>query len=201
MDGFRAFKYYTAIKLHFTSPKFDVFVNGGHVKGSYEKFLIRNDRRLFDRIARIFPNDKDCIQYFASNFMYGNANAVYDEDLATANYKEYIRRKQSITKVFTDDLDTMANMGAQYIFSGQKIPDVLQLMMSKRITLETVVILNQFDAIVDRMKESSVALVLGDELLRIEKSAGFVKYNAYKVINPYLQFIEGVKDGQDLSAW
>lgn len=202
MDGFKAFKYYTAIKLHYTNPKFDVFVNRGRVKGSFSSFTNRNDRMLFEKIARQFPNDKDCIQYIAANFMYGNPNLVYHADEAMDNYKEYIRRKQAITRIFAVDLATIIDSGADYDFSGQKIPDVIQLLMAKKISLETIVILNDMDGIVEKMKQSSVALLMGDELLKIEKSKGFVKYDSYKVMGLYQNFLEEIKgntNGQDLS--
>lgn len=191
MNGFTAFKYYTAIKLHFTSPKFNVFVNRGRVRGSHQKFLMRNDYLLFEKLARQYPNDKDCIQYIASNFMYGNANVVYEQDEGVVNYKEYLRRKQSITRVFANDLDTILKEGAQLNFSGSTIPDILQLYMSKRITIETLVILNDLHDIMTMMKENQhLQLILGDELLRIEKSKGFVKYDSYKVMQPYQSFLE-----------
>lgn len=191
MNGFTAFKYYTAIKLHFTSPKFNVFVNRGRVRGSHQKFLMRNDYLLFEKLAKQYPNDKDCIQYIASNFMYGNPNVVYEQDEGVANYKEYLRRKQSITRVFANDLDTILKEGAQLNFSGSTIPDILQLYMSKRITIETLVILNDLHDIMTMMKDNQhLQLILGDELLRIEKSKGFVKYDSYKVMQPYQSFLE-----------
>lgn len=191
MDGFKAFKYYTALKLHFTTPKFNVFSNRGHVKGSYDKFLNRNDHRIFEALARRF-SDKDFIQYVASNFMYGHPDMIYDATDAMTNYKEYQRRKQSITKIFSDDLQTIVDSGAHYNFSGFKIPDVIQLLMSNKITLETVVILNDKNHFVDQMKQSVVALLLGDELLRIEKARGFVKYDEEKIKPLYIKFIEDV---------
>jgi hypothetical protein len=203
VDGFTAFKYYTALKLHFTSEKFDVFVNRGRVKGSYATFASRNDRLLFEKIARMFPTDKQCIQFIAANFMYGNANVVYNIEQSLENFRTFERRKQAITRVFTDDIDTIINSGAQYDFSGHKIPDIIQLYIANRITLETVVILNDLDSIVDNAKQSShMSLLLGDELLRIEKSKRFVKYDRSKIIGQYQRFIEEVKgteNGQDLS--
>lgn len=193
MDGFRAYRYYMALKLHFTQPKFDVFVNRGHVKGSYERFLSRNDHLIFDRLARQF-NDKDFIQYVAANFMYGHDDMIYDTTDSMGNYKEYIRRKQSITRVFSEDLNTIVNSGATYDFSGQKIPDVVQLYLAGKITVETMAILDKLDGIVDTMKQKpQMALVLGDELLKIEKSKGFVKFDPRKIMDPYQQFLEEVQ--------
>jgi len=195
MDGFKAFKYYTALKLHFADSKFNVFLNKGRVRGSIEKFRNRNDRMLFERLARQFPDDKDYIQYVASNFMYGNPEVIYDATEAMANYKEFLRRRQSITRVFADDLDTILKSGAEYEFSGNKIPDILQLMLSKKITIETAVILNDLDGFVEKVRQSEqAALLLGDELLRVEKSKGFVKYDSYKIMNAYISFIDEVRN-------
>lgn len=207
MDGFKTFKYYTAIKLHFTDPKFNVFVNRGRVKGSADRFNARNDRMLFERLGRQFSTDKECIQYIAANFMYGNPEVVYNALDGMANYQEYLRRKQSITKVFEDDLHKIVNSGARYAhdeFSGMKIPDVIQLLLAKKITLETVVILDTKDAIVEKLKQGShVSLLLADDLRRIEKSRGFVKFDPYKVMDPYLNFLEetqGNTNGQDIPS-
>lgn len=193
VDGFKAFKYYTSIKLHFTNEKFNVFQNRGRVRGSYQTFLDRNDHVLFERLATQF-HDKDFIQYCASNFMYGNQDVVYHTEDAMVNYKEYIRRKQSITRVFTQDLHTIVTAGAQYEFSCHKIPDVVRLFLAGKITVETMSILNDLDGIVSTMKaQPSLALLLEDDLRRIEKSKGFVKYDSYKIMGVYQQFLEDVK--------
>ena len=207
INGFKVFKYYTAIKLHFSDPKFNVFVNGGRVKGSAERFNSRNDRMLFERLGRQFSTDKECIQYLAANFMYGNPEVVYNALDGMTNYQEYLRRKQSITKIFDDDLQTMLDMGARYgqdEFSGLKIPDVVQLLLAKKITIETVVILDSMDAIVEKLKQRThISLLLADDLRRIEKSRGFVKFDSYKVMGPYLNFLEeaqGTTNGQDIPS-
>jgi len=194
MDGFRAYKYYMAIKLHFTDPKFDVFVNRGRVKGSLQTFQTRSDRYLFEKLARQFPQDKECIQYFAANFMYGNRNVIYEADEAMDNYKEFIRRKQSITRVFIDDLDTVIKEHAQYDFSRNQIPDVIQLFLAGKVTLETLSILNTLDNFVAVMKQNEhLNLLLSDTIMLIEKSKGFVKYDSYKIMSHYINFLEDLK--------
>ena len=194
MDGFKAYKYYMALKLHFTDPRFNVFVNRGRVRGTRDKFMARNDRMIFEKLARQFDTEKEYIQYIAASLMYGHSQVVYEPSDAMANYKEFLRRRQSITKIFTDDLAKIIDTGAQYNFSGQDVPDLLQLLMSKQITLETMVILNDLDAIVDKMKQNNqIVLLLGDELTRIEKSKGFIKYDSARIMSPYLSFLEDLK--------
>lgn len=194
MNGHQAYRYYMAIKLHFTTPNFNVFVNGGRVKSSYESFLARRDYKIFEKIARQYPEDKQCIQYFASNFMYGNPNVVYQQDEAASNFNLYLKRKQSITRVFQNDVDFMIDNKVRCNLD-QQIPDVLNMWMCDKITLETVVIINSFDNFVDKMKQSDKALLFSDELLRIEKSKGFVKFSPEKTIGLYNRFVE--ETGQD----
>lgn len=194
MDGYRAYKYYAAIKLHFTSPKYDVFKMKGRVRCSPEKFQSRNDHYLFEKLGGRFSADKDYVQYIAANFMYRNPNVIYGAQEAEQNYKEYIRRKQSITKVFQDDLHTIIKSGAKYEFTGPKIPKVIQLWLSDKITLETMVILNDFDGIVDKLRQNQqISLLYDAELLRIEKAKGFVKYNSSRVMSAYQEFLEDIK--------
>ena len=96
MDGFKAYRYYLALKLHFTSEKFNVFENRGNVKGSREAFEARNDRYIFEKLARKIGNDRDIIQFFVANFAYGNESAIYAGQEADDNLGEWNKRKQSI---------------------------------------------------------------------------------------------------------
>ena len=184
MDGFKAFKYYTALRLHFTEPNFNVFVNRGHVRGTYEKFQSRNDRGLFEKLARQYT-DKNYIHYIASNFMYGNPDVIYNQSEGLSNYNEYLRRRQSITHIFRNDLDTLANNSG--CLTEQTI---LQSFMSRKITLESAVILDSLEGTVSKLKESNIALLLADDIRRIEKSKGFVKFDPQRVQIPYNHFKE-----------
>lgn len=202
IDGFKVFKYYTALKLHFTSPKFDVFTNRGRMRGSREKFLKRNDCRLFEKVARHVKDDKTCIQYLASNFMYRNPDMIWNDEYSDRNYALYVNRKQSITRVFENDLDVLANSQITYNFDTNSIPDIIGMWLTDKISLETVVILNDFDDIVSKMKtREHISLLLGNDLLLIEKAKKFVKYDSYKVMSYYINFIDEVyrKNGQDIS--
>jgi len=197
MDGFRAFKYYMALKLHFTSESYNVFKTRGRLRGKRTTYNSRNDCLLFEKLASMYPDDRQCIEVIASNFMYGNSHIVYDFDRTVANYNKYIQRKQAVTNQFKEDCRTIISNGAQYKFDGcNKIPDVVQLFLANKLTIETMSILNDFDDIVSKMKSSNqLKLLLGDDLLRIEKSKGFVKYNRNRVTPVYLNFLEEVYEG------
>ena len=211
MDGFKAYKYYMAVKLHFTKDSFNVFSNRGTVKGTREAFNARNDRYMFDKLARRFPVDRDLIQYFVANFAYGNDAAVYSHEEAETNYLEWNRRKQSITKIFADDctkivMDAHKNkIGEQAVFNltNKNYSSILKLFLGSQITLETVRILDDLHPMVTKWKDNTSMLLLWEnEIRRIDKSKGFVKYDNEKVVKVFNNFIEELKElqnGQDIS--
>ena len=109
MTGFRAFQYYIALKIHFTKLEFSVFKNKGFLKGSFETYLRRQDYQLYENLARQYPEDRILIQFLASNIMYNHFGIVYEMSRSEENFIEYQRRRQSITKIFTDDLYYLIN--------------------------------------------------------------------------------------------
>jgi hypothetical protein len=203
MDGFKAYKYYMAVKLHFTKDSFDVFKNRGNVKGTREAFNARSDRYMFDKLARKFPVDKDLIQFFVANFAYGNDAAVYSYEEAETNLLEWNRKKQSITKIFSDDcskiiMDAYKNKhkeDAIFNLTNKSYSSILKLFLGGQISLETVRILDDLNPMVESWKNNtSMVLLWENELRRIEKSKGFVKYDVDKASKVFNDFMQEVKE-------
>lgn len=193
MTGFRAFQYYIALKLHFTKPTFSVFKNKGFLKGSYERYLSRQDYRLYENLARQYPEDKTLIQFLASNMMYNNFGVVYEMSRGEENFREYQRRRQSITKIFTDDLYHLLNNGIYIKKPLQFSKSVLDYYIGKKITLETVRILDDcMGNTISLLKNTEAAMLFTEDLLILEKSKGFVKYDINKVTPIYLQYLQEV---------
>jgi hypothetical protein len=199
MDGFKAYKYYMAVKLHFTSRKYNVFETRGHVKGTRDAFNTRNDRYIFEKLAQKYQNDKDIIQFFVSNFAYGNDTAIYGNSEAEESYFEWQKRKQSITKLFIDDLANVMNMcdvhkfNADGIFKSKDgdLPVLTSMFLSGKISIETLRMIDDIDPFVDSWEnDPMIKIVLGDKLLRISKLKGFVKYDSDKITKVYNHFKE-----------
>jgi hypothetical protein len=186
-----------ALKLHFTSESYNVFRTRGRLRGKRATYNNRNDCLLFEKLASMYPEDRQCIEVIAANFMYGHSHIVYDFDRTVANYNKYIQRKQAITNVFKDDCRVIADHKIHYKFdSCDQIPDIVQLFLANKITVETMSILNDFDHIVTKARSSDqLRLLLGDDLLRVEKSTGFVKYNRNRITPVYLNFLEELYEG------
>lgn len=198
MDGYKAYKYYMAVKLHFTKDNFDAFKNRGNIKGTRDAFNARNDRYIFEKLARKYPIDKDIIQFFVANFAYGNDAVVYSYEEAETNYIEWIKRKQSITKVFSDDCSKLAmeNLKCKgkystFNFTENQYPSILKLFLAKSIAVESMRIFDDILSMVDTWKQnSSVMLLWEDDIRRIEKSKGFIKYDEPKIMKIYTDYKE-----------
>ena len=114
MDGYRAYRFYLATKLHFTSDKYDVFAAKGAVSASISSFEKRNDRYMFTRLGQRFNTEREYIQFIACNYIYGNPNVIYSGSEADENFTEWQRRRQSATKLFSDDCDKLIASGKCY---------------------------------------------------------------------------------------
>jgi hypothetical protein len=199
VDGFKAYRYYLAIKLHFTTDKFNVFENRGNVKGTREAFNARNDRYIFEKLAMKRPNDKDIIQFFVSNFAYGNDTAIYAGQEAEENYQEWQRRKQSVTKIFIDDLANMITYietnklkhSALFNFTENEYPVALKMFLGRKIAIESLRIIDDLTGILDKWKDNpTVKYIWDDELRRVIKLTGFVKYDKIKIGKIFEHFRE-----------
>lgn len=194
MDGYQAYRYFMAIRLHFTTDKYDVFEKNGRVTGKRETFEKRNDRGLFEKLANKFTKDKDLIQYLVANFAYGNNGVIYSTD-SDEYYDVWIKRKESMRRVFELDLITIQ----RHLENNKKIyndlysideysPLLLNLYLGKQITLETMVILNDIENYLDTWEP--LIMLWKDEFRLIRKVKKFVKYNSDIVQSIYSKFKE-----------
>jgi hypothetical protein len=184
MDGFKAYKYYIAVKLHFTTNSFDVFVNP-NVKGSRDVFESRNDRRIFENLARRFDKDFDLIQFYVANFAYGHDATVYSLGESDRNLTLWQKRKQSITQVFQADCNTIilhmekTKLKSVDLFEA-KIPELLKLFLGGHISIESMCILEKLYGYLDSWK-ANTNLLWEQEYRRICKCGAFVKYDPTKI--------------------
>jgi hypothetical protein len=201
MNGFKAYRYYLALKLHFTKEKFNVFENRGNVKVSLDTYLARNDSYLFEKLSRKYNTDKDYIQYIVSNFAYGNINMIYDEGTAEQYYIKWNKVKESITRTFTDNLNTIVyeaekqgiDISEVNNCTNNDIPFIIKLYLGKLIEPQTISIINDFTNVIDMWQlEPTVNLILEDDLIRMKKLKGFFSYDKEKLKQIYISHSVGV---------
>ena len=200
MDGFKAFKYFQAIKLHFTSERYDVIEMNGRITGSRASFEKRRDRGLFERLANKFDTDRELIQFLVANFAYGHKNVVYSSE-SEEYYNLWTRRKESITQVFNVDLNNIIShfqkneLSEQNLYSiDNGMPELLNLYIGGHVSLETMVILQSFDDYLSKWEP--LIMLWHDHFLVIRKSIRFVKFKKDRVQSIYDNFLEELREMQ-----
>lgn len=199
MDGFDAYRYYMACKLHFTSDKYDVFESNGRVKGTRNIFDQRNDKYLFEKLARKYDQPYNVIQYFVANFAYGNDAVVYSDSVADENLVVWQKRKQSLTQTFKDDLDKIQlhleknklSKDRLFNFVDGNQPELLKLFLGGHVCIETMVILNSYASYLSSWKDNA-NLLFEWYTRRIDKCKKFVKFDSDKCLNIFKHFEEEI---------
>lgn len=197
MNGFKAYRYHLALKLHFTKEKYNVFETRGNIKVSLDAYKSRNDSYIFERLTKKLETDKDFIQFVVANYAYGNVNYLYDEGLAVSNYTQWLKVKESITKTFSDDLAAVQYEAEKQgiIFdsiincTNNDLPFIIKLYLGKSIQPQTISILHDLTGMIDVWQnDPSLNIFFEDEMLRLKKLKGFFTYDREKLETIYKSY-------------
>lgn len=199
-----AYRMYLAAKLHFMTDKYDITECHAKVRVSRKAFSERNQQALYEKFADKFDTKLEMAQYLIANFAYGawgNTDIVYGTAESDQNYKEWNRRKQSLTQVFKNDLskirlewesnEDMTPFIEDLTSKFPKIPHLFQMYIGKHITLETIIILDKFQPFLKIWKEN-MGQLFEDEMRRIIKTKPFVRFDDKKMKPIYMGFIEEI---------
>ena len=194
IEAFATYKYFMAIKLHFTTDRYDVFQANGKVSGSRAVFEKRNDRFLFDKIGRKFDQPRDLIDYFVANFAYGNKSVIYSSE-STDYHEVWTKRKESRTHMFKIQMSDVQrhleknNLKYEDLFDiDNNVPELLSLYVGGHVHLETMVILDEFENFLPQWEP--LVMLWGDQLRIINKTKKFVKFDKTKIQSIYQQYKE-----------
>jgi T4 gene Gp59 loader of gp41 DNA helicase/T4 gene Gp59 loader of gp41 DNA helicase C-term len=187
LTGFQAYQMYLGIKLHFTSPKYDYFKFHGKTKAKLEAFEKRNDRYFFKKLANKF-DEKTLMNFYVANFLkddYWIGNLIRKD--GEENYLEWQKKIDSIGYQFGQDVEYLLDLVEKFddLFNcpnGQH-PVILKQFLSKKISLETLTILNtrlSFSEYLDNKIKETV--VWPQVKMKIEKYVPFLEVD-YKKLN------------------
>ena len=194
MDGYRVYKLYMALKLHFHNKKYNVFENKGAIRGSREKFYVRNDVKLFEKLSDDFKSDRDIVDYFVSNFSYGHDATLYSRITSDTYATKWNRVRESMHNTFKSDLSTILlhlekeklTEKQLYNFNGV-IPELMKMVLGEHVHVQTVCILDHYKGFFENW-DLKAGVAFEEDVLRIAKSKGFVKFDKSKFQQTYLSF-------------
>ena len=96
VDAYKVYRYYLALRLHFTTDQYDVVKQSGRVKASKQAFYKRKDLPAIRKVAETY-SDHEVVNFLVANFVSGDRwGGVFDTD-AKQRYTQWKKRLESIT--------------------------------------------------------------------------------------------------------
>ena len=182
MNGYDLYGLYQAIKLHFTSEKYNFFQYDGKTRVSIDAFQKRRDKFLFHRLARKYRDD-EMVPFLVANFVHSDDNWTKSllEDEAEETYRDWKRTTDSMSKIYVEDLQKIATketFNDLFKVEDGQFPKLLVTFLQKDVTIETMVILNNiFDFI--RIWDKKIS----DDIIYPKVSRKVRKYGAFLTVN------------------
>lgn len=193
MDGYAAYRYYLALKLHFTTDKYDVFENQGRVSARRASFENRNDRGLFERMAIKRSSPRELIDFFVANFANYNLTMMYDQGTSEEIYKKWIKYKESLSYNFSKECSIIEDTSKTDPFdSSDGSPHLMNLYVADKISIQTMSILNDYEGYINRW--DNIKFVWSTQFRTITKLKKFVKYDSRKLYQAYDNLKENLKE-------
>ena len=183
MEAYDAYKIYHALKLHFTSD-YDYNKYNGKANVSVDSFLKRNDRPFFGRVSRKYKDDTR--DFFISNFVVNPKGWV--GNFNDENYLNWKKRNQSLKYNYKSELTELFHKVSTFdeIFhNGSQHPLLLKQFMAKRISIETVAILESllgFCSRFDKQIEENIVWPDRKKLILNYSNLLTIDVNEYRVV-------------------
>lgn len=140
-DAFAIYMYYLALKRHFTTD-YDFFKYNGKVKASQQAFESRKDKFFFYKLSK----RKDAKEFILANMIAEPTlwvGDMLDNDRSEQIFVEWEKRQQSLSYTFQNDLlELKEDFNSNILVKDGQHPYLLKLYNMKRVTIETLVIID-----------------------------------------------------------
>jgi len=176
MEPFEVYRYYLALRLHFTTDQYDAIKQKGKVRASRQAFAKRNDLIAIRKIAETY-SDKDIVNFLVANFITGDRwGGVFDTE-AKERFILWKKRIESLSYMFEKEISYLQlQMEKQskpfdYVFAPSKNehPYILKSYLRRTTSIETLVILNNFYNFVDNFDKEYYNDLMWPDISRIIK--------------------------------
>lgn len=179
LDPLNCYKTYLALKNHFTNKTYNYFTYNGKVKANIQSFYKRKDRFYFEKMSRQ-KTDEEIINFFVSNFAScDDPQSLWIGEIikeGEENYKNWMRKTQSLSYIFRDEISIFnsKNFDEMFKIENGKHPKILKEYLNKKLSLETMIILNNILNYKKRFDNKLKDPVWEFTSMRIEKYSPFL---------------------------
>lgn len=147
LEPYQAYTTYLSLKNHFTNKKYNYFTYNGKVKANIQSFYKRKDRFYFEKMSRQ-KSDEEIVNFFVSNFAScDDPQSLWIGEIIKEgenNYKNWMRKTQSLSYLFKEEVSILnsKNFDEMFKIEGNKHPKILKEYLQSKLSLETMIILN-----------------------------------------------------------
>lgn len=184
MDGYDAYQYSLAVKMHFTQPGYDAFKYNFKTRANQKSYWGRPDKYQLTKIGKRFKNRREIIQYFAAHHVQGNTwvgDMIRDEE----TYRKFLGRMDSLSYNFKNELEELSEYKLDELLTTKdsSYPIIIKRYLEDSVSLETVCILNSLTSFIeDANKNISETILWPDIYNRIVKFEPFIDFDNDKFI-------------------
>ena len=169
--GYNAYKLYLALQRHF-STEYDFFKYNGKVNTSVEAYYKRPDAFSFEKLSNIVLED-EMIDFFVCHFV--ENPKMWIRNMSKSNLEVYRAKIKNFPTKFREDLQYISQFSLPDLMKCENdIPEIHKMVISNKISLETVIAMNKFYPFIEKHKEKcSVPFVWPDYVQKLTKYQPF----------------------------
>jgi len=181
---FETYQTYLSMKSHFTNRKYDFFKYGGKSRATMSSFNKRKDKYWFEKTSRKY-SDKEILNFLLANFVNtDNPQNLWIGEIINSgerNYAEWMRRKQSLTYLFKEQLnELLLDKNLNEVFDCSKgHPPLLKKYLGGEISLETLIILEKVFSFAKNFDKKLNDPVWESVSMKIKKYIPFININVF----------------------
>ena len=183
-SGYGAYLLFLAIRTHFDSVRYDFFQMNGKLTANKQSYEKRQDKSIFVKFAKEY-NTTDLRDFYIANILDDRHYiAEFMDDRAKDAYNNYKRRRQSLSYICANDMGRVFDQGLRepFIVSHSTYPSIVLLFLRGEVSLETMVILDDFLGYTNKFDTFYQDDVIWPKISKkISKYRPFLKYDKDKM--------------------
>jgi len=150
ISGYEAYLLFQALKNHFQIESYDYFKYHGKTRANEHSFMVKRDRHFYKQAANRFTRE-DLTDLIISNMLVGRKFFIdmirNEAEQAEEVRQEYVKRKESFTYMFSQDLDRLLASVEEpkQLFSIEKgsYPELINHYLNRNVPVETLAALDK----------------------------------------------------------
>ena len=142
MEPIDVYMMYCAMKAHFGKTDYNFIKYGGKSRVSRNSFFKRKDRYFFVKLSKKYKTENEIRNYFVANFMMEQRG--YVANFNDENYEKWQNRQNNFHDIFMNEIQPMIqDFNSLFEIKKSEHPKLMKEYLGKRISLETLIILDE----------------------------------------------------------